>query len=64
VDLYAQVVIILETNDCHRLSYHRDGIWFWKSPRRDEPFPVDPTIPSKALANEILKKAGLAPHFV
>ena len=54
---------LLKDNDC---SFYRQGKGdheIWYSPITKRKFPVDSHIPSKHLANEVLKQAGLPKAF-
>ena len=54
---------LLKDNGC---SFYRQGKGdheIWYSPITDRKFPVDSHIPSRHLANEVLKQAGLPKKF-
>jgi hypothetical protein len=56
-----EVVSILQQYSCLRLDEIGDGIFKWYSQRNGVTFNVDPIIPSRIHANEILERAGIGP---
>jgi hypothetical protein len=52
---------LLAQHQCTRLEHLGAGIWKWYSPKTNIPFSVDSYVPTQKMANEILKRAGIAP---
>lgn len=63
MDYYAEVIKLLESAGCYRVSIIRPGVEGWFSPRTGAPFTVDNPIRSQSNANNILRNAGCAPVF-
>lgn len=53
------VIALLEANGCTVLRQGKGDHTIWVSPHAARPFPVDGRIMSRAVANIVLKQAGL-----
>jgi hypothetical protein len=58
-DYRPEVEHLLEQNDCVRSRYIGNGVYLWHSPRSNRSISVDPVIPTKSWANDILERAGV-----
>ena len=54
---------ILMDNDCYFIRRGKGDHDIWHSPRSNKNFPVDNAINDKAMANEVLKQAGIGKKF-
>ena len=54
---------ILRAGDCHVVRQGKGDHEIWFSPHSKKHFPVDSNIPSRHLANDVLKQAGLPKAF-
>jgi predicted RNA binding protein YcfA (HicA-like mRNA interferase family) len=54
-----QVIAILEANGCRKLRQGKGDHAYGTGPLAKRPFPVDGKIMSRAVANAVLKQAGL-----
>ena len=54
-----QVIAILLANGCRMLREGKGDHQYWTGPVARRPFPVDGKIMSRAVANVVLKQAGL-----
>ena len=54
-----QVISILLANGCRMLREGKGDHAYWTGPSARRPFPVDGKIMSRAVANLVLKQAGL-----
>jgi len=48
---------------CGPKGTYGNGIEIWYSPRTDRDFTLDATVPTRKMANAILREAGHAPIF-
>ncbi len=62
-DYRPQVERALLSIECKQIKHMGAGMWRWYSPRTKTKFMVDYTIPTRGLANEILRNAGHGPIF-
>jgi hypothetical protein len=61
VDYHRELLSLLTQNDCQRLDHIGAGIYRWHSPKSGITFNVEPSYPSRKAANEVLRRAGIAP---
>jgi predicted RNA binding protein YcfA (HicA-like mRNA interferase family) len=55
-----QVIAILQANGCRMVRQAKGDHQYWIGPLARRPFPVDGKIMSRAVANTVLKQAGLS----
>jgi len=62
-DYRPAVEAALRSIDCSPVEHLRNGIWRWYSPKTERYFSVDKTIPTRGMANKVLKEAGHGPLY-
>jgi hypothetical protein len=60
-DYRPELETLLIQNACQRLDHIGGGIYKWYSGKTGIVFNVEPYYPSLVAANEVLKRAGIAP---